>query len=83
MIAISQHLRNYGFTTDQDAHTRPPGIWKKLRTLYNLEALDKIVYNPTPNTESSGSTKQSYPGRHIDARLPQGRPVLKRALLRL
>ena len=43
MIAISEHLRNHGYTSTQDDHTGPPGIWKKLGKIYNLEALDEIV----------------------------------------
>lgn len=43
MIAISQHLRNNGYTTPSDDHTRIPGIWKKLKSNYNLEALDDRV----------------------------------------
>ena len=43
MIAISQHLRNNGYTTPGDEHTRIPGIWKKLQSSYNLEALDDRV----------------------------------------
>ncbi|KAL9632942.1 MAG: hypothetical protein Q9164_004996 [Protoblastenia rupestris] len=42
MIAISEHLRNHGYTSAQDDHTRPAGIWKKLGHLYNLEALNEI-----------------------------------------
>ena len=41
MIAISENLRNHGYTSPADDHTRPPGIWKKLGGLYNLEALDE------------------------------------------
>ncbi|KAI9718588.1 MAG: hypothetical protein M1812_004039 [Candelaria pacifica] len=41
MIAISQQLRNHGYTSQQDSHTKIPGIWEKLGTLYNLEALDE------------------------------------------
>ena len=26
-----------------DAHTRPPGIWKKLGTLYDLKLMDERV----------------------------------------
>lgn len=43
MIAISENLRNHGYTSPQDDHTRIPGIWKKLDNLYNLEALDERV----------------------------------------
>ncbi|KAL9124738.1 MAG: hypothetical protein Q9217_005964 [Psora testacea] len=42
MIAISENLRNHGYTSAQDCHTRPPGIWKKLGKLYNLESLNEI-----------------------------------------
>ncbi|MCJ1468237.1 hypothetical protein MMC07_006865 [Pseudocyphellaria aurata] len=41
MVAISQHLRNHGYTSQQDDHTRIPYIWDKLRNLYNLDALDE------------------------------------------
>lgn len=43
MIAISEHLRNHGYTSPSDDHTRIPHIWKKLKSLYNLEALDERV----------------------------------------
>ncbi|KAF7539027.1 hypothetical protein G7054_g2419 [Neopestalotiopsis clavispora] len=41
MLAISEHLRNHGINPDVETHTRIPGIWAKLRTLYNLEAIDE------------------------------------------
>lgn len=37
MIALAEHLRNHGYN---EIHTRIPGIWAKLHTLYNLELLD-------------------------------------------
>ncbi|KAB5572110.1 chromatin modification-related protein EAF7-domain-containing protein [Coniochaeta sp. 2T2.1] len=40
--AISEHLRNHGFDPDFLPHTRIPGIWEKLRTYYNLEAIDEV-----------------------------------------
>ena len=43
MIAISENLRNHGYTSAKDEHTRIPGIWEKLKGLYNLEALDERV----------------------------------------
>lgn len=43
MIALSEHLRNNGYTTPNDEHTRIPGIWAKLISLYNLQALDERV----------------------------------------
>ncbi|KAM0809892.1 putative CT20 family protein [Seiridium cardinale] len=41
MLAISEHLRNHGINPDVDTHTKIPGIWAKLRSLYNLEAIDE------------------------------------------
>lgn len=40
MISISENLRNHGYFSAQNAHTRIPGIWEKLDSLYNLETLD-------------------------------------------
>ncbi|RKF59255.1 putative ct20 family protein [Erysiphe neolycopersici] len=40
MIAISEHLRNHGYDPTIEKHTRIPGIWEKLKTLYNLEHID-------------------------------------------
>ncbi|KAI4263830.1 MAG: hypothetical protein L6R42_001037 [Xanthoria sp. 1 TBL-2021] len=40
MIALSQHLQSHGYTPSEHEHTRISGIWKKLGSLYNLEALD-------------------------------------------
>ena len=42
MVALAQHLRSHGH---REAHTRIPGIWKKLESLYNLEALNERVSN--------------------------------------
>jgi MRG-binding protein len=39
MIALSEHLRNHGYKSEP--HTRIPGIWAKLRTLYNLDLIDQ------------------------------------------
>ena len=44
MMALSQYLRSHGHNAD---HTRIPGIWAKLGTLYNLPILDERVLNPT------------------------------------
>jgi MRG-binding protein len=41
MIALSEHLRNHGYDPKVHAHTRIPGIWKKLGTLYNLAVIDE------------------------------------------
>ena len=41
MIALSEHLRNHGYDPKIEPHTRIPGIWAKLGTLYNLEVIDE------------------------------------------
>jgi MRG-binding protein len=41
MVALSEHLRNHGYDTRNHPHTRIPGIWEKLGTLYNLEVIDE------------------------------------------
>jgi len=41
MIALSEHLRNHGYDPRSEPHTRIPGIWEKLGTLYNLEVIDE------------------------------------------
>jgi MRG-binding protein len=41
MIALSEHLRNHGYDPKIERHTRIPGIWEKLGTLYNLEVIDE------------------------------------------
>ncbi|KAL2754588.1 hypothetical protein ACRALDRAFT_1063382 [Sodiomyces alcalophilus JCM 7366] len=40
MIAISEHLRHHAIDPAVHPHTRIPHIWTKLRTFYNLEAID-------------------------------------------
>ncbi|KAE8143221.1 chromatin modification-related protein EAF7-domain-containing protein [Aspergillus pseudotamarii] len=41
MIAISEFMKSQGYAPVHAEHTRIPGIWKKLGTLYNLPALDE------------------------------------------
>jgi MRG-binding protein len=41
MISLSSYLRNHGYDPEIDQHTRIPGIWSKLRTLYNLDIIDE------------------------------------------
>ncbi|EYE92414.1 EAF7 family protein [Aspergillus ruber CBS 135680] len=41
MIAISEFLKTQGYAPANALHTRIPGIWRKLNTLYNLPALDE------------------------------------------
>lgn len=40
MIAISEHLRNHGINPAVRTHTRIPGIWKKLESLFDMKAID-------------------------------------------
>jgi MRG-binding protein len=40
MIALSEHLRNHGYDPTVEKHTRIPGIWEKLKTLYALDIID-------------------------------------------
>lgn len=62
MIAISNHLQNYTHELEKDKHLRIPGIWKKLDSLYNLEALNErvgdILEDRSPlNTDCHGCRK--------------------------
>ncbi|KAJ5481984.1 hypothetical protein N7475_000796 [Penicillium sp. IBT 31633x] len=41
MLAISEYLKSQGYAPSTAEHMRIPGIWKKLGSLYNLEALDE------------------------------------------
>lgn len=41
MIALSEYLRNHGYDSKLEPHTRISGIWEKLSTLYNLELIDE------------------------------------------
>jgi hypothetical protein len=55
MIALSEHLRNHGYKAD--THTRIPGIWEKLRTLYNLDVIDERENMLDFGDEESGEEK--------------------------
>lgn len=48
MLAIADYLKSQGYAPSSAEHMRIPGIWKKLGSLYNLEALDERVSNPRP-----------------------------------
>ncbi|KAJ5682441.1 hypothetical protein N7462_005606 [Penicillium macrosclerotiorum] len=41
MLAIADYLKSQGYAPSYAEHMRIPGIWKKLGSLYNLEALDE------------------------------------------
>ena len=40
MICIHNEMRSHGFASEDAPHTRIPGVWKHLATLYDLDALD-------------------------------------------
>ncbi|KAJ4353567.1 uncharacterized protein N0V89_005297 [Didymosphaeria variabile] len=41
MISIHADMRSHGFAADDAPHTRIPGIWNKVSSLYDLPALDE------------------------------------------
>lgn len=41
MLAISEYMRSQGYAPSDAEHTRIPGIWRKLESLYNLPGLDE------------------------------------------
>ena len=41
MLAVHDYMVNQGVINDEDKHTRIPGIWEKVGTLYNLPMLDE------------------------------------------
>lgn len=43
MLAIAEFMRSHGYGPSTAEHLTISGIWAKLRTLYNLEALDERV----------------------------------------
>ncbi|KAL8859266.1 MAG: hypothetical protein Q9178_004204 [Gyalolechia marmorata] len=68
MIALSQHLQSHGYTPSEHEHTRISGIWKKLDSLYNLEALNdrENAWSRTSSPDAEESVKSSY-----EFRLPE------------
>ncbi|GFF51765.1 chromatin modification-related protein EAF7 [Aspergillus udagawae] len=57
MIAISEFMKTQGYAPSNCEHTRIPGIWKKLGTLYNLPALDEredsLITEPSDDPDGS------------------------------
>lgn len=60
MIALSEHLRNHGYNPEIDQHTRIPGIWSKLRTLYTLPIID----------DRENSFEYEEPDKFLDFEIP-------------
>ena len=63
MIALSEHLRNHGYDPRVHAHTRIPGIWAKLRTLYNMDIIDE--------RENSFEYEDDVKDKYLEFRLPE------------
>lgn len=55
MIALSEYLRNHGYSAD--VHTRIPGIWEKLGRLYNLDLIDERENQLDFGEDESGEDK--------------------------
>jgi MRG-binding protein len=60
MIALSEHLRNHGYDPTVEKHTRIPGIWEKLGTLYALPIID----------DRENSFEYEDPGKFLEFKLP-------------
>ena len=63
MIALSEHLRNHGYDPRVHAHTRIPGIWAKLRSLYNMDIIDE--------RENSFEYEDDVKDKYMEFRLPE------------
>ncbi|CAG8005146.1 unnamed protein product [Penicillium salamii] len=63
MLAISDYLKSQGYAPSTAEHMRIPGIWKKLGSLYNLEALDEREDSviTDANDEEDGSSEMYCP----------------------
>ncbi|RAO66068.1 uncharacterized protein BHQ10_002080 [Talaromyces amestolkiae] len=57
MLAIAEYMKSQGYAPAEEEHTRIPGIWKKLGSLYNLPALDEredsIISQDADDSEES------------------------------
>ncbi|THC96160.1 hypothetical protein EYZ11_004381 [Aspergillus tanneri] len=61
MIAISEFMKSQGYAPSNAEHTRIPGIWKKLQTLYNLSGLDEREDSLiTDSSEDVENSKELY-----------------------
>ncbi|CAG7916605.1 unnamed protein product [Penicillium olsonii] len=63
MLAISDYLKSQGYAPSTAEHMRIPGIWKKLGSLYNLEALDEREDSviTDANDDDDGSSERYCP----------------------
>lgn len=76
MMALSNHMRSHGY---KEEHTRIPGLWRKLETLYNVKMLDERVSGLTSHLH--GTAVESMPLTGPFRRTPSAELVAKRATL--
>lgn len=57
MLAIREHLLTEGVISSEDVHTKIPGIWDKLGSLYNLSPLDERE-DLAPNEDVDEASEQ-------------------------
>jgi len=62
MIALSEYLRNHGYDPQNETHTRIPGIWRKLSTMYNMPIID--------DRENSFEYEEEFQGKYHEFELP-------------
>ncbi|KAI9374959.1 chromatin modification-related protein EAF7-domain-containing protein [Aspergillus egyptiacus] len=60
MVAISEFMKSQGYAPSDAEHTRIPGIWKKLGTLYNLPALDEREDSLVTDITDEADGKEVY-----------------------
>ena len=61
MLAIHDYMTSQGVVNPADEHTKIPGIWEKLGSLYNLPILDDredSIMNDLP--DENGETVELY-----------------------
>lgn len=62
MLALSEYLRNHGYDPQTETHTRIPGIWQKLQTLYNMPIID--------DRENSFEYEEEFQDKYHEFELP-------------
>ncbi|BCS26071.1 uncharacterized protein APUU_50782S [Aspergillus puulaauensis] len=60
MVAISEFMKSQGYAPSHAEHTRIPGIWQKLGTLYNLPALDEREDSLVTEVSDDAEGKEVY-----------------------
>jgi MRG-binding protein len=78
MISIYENFRSQGFVSDKrrPEHLSIPGIWAKLRTLYDLEALDERenahagLRTPSPDDEDDDEDEEDA-ASFVEFELPE------------